>query len=115
MDERRSGRVAEAIREELQEILNYELDDPRIGTVEVLEVVVRPDGRRAVARLGFRNSSPGAIKALTGARHAVRRILGDRLDLFRTPELDFEAAIAPGSAPKVRHLARRMRKGRPRD
>ncbi len=115
MDERRAGRVAEAIREELHEILNYELADPRIGTVDVLEVILRPDGRRAVARVMFKNSPEEALQALSGARGAIRRMLGDRIELFRTPDLDFEPAIAPESAAKLRQLGRRIRKGRPRD
>ncbi len=115
MDPRRSDRVAETIREELEEILNYELDDPRIGSVDVLEVVLRPDGRRAVARVAFADPSAEALAALVGARGPIRRILAERVDLFRAPDLDFEAAIDPGSAPKMKGLLRRVRKGRPKE
>jgi ribosome-binding factor A len=43
MDTHRAERVSEAIREELGEIISYELSDPRIGDAVVTEVLVSPD------------------------------------------------------------------------
>ena len=66
MDSHRSERVSEALREELGELIAYELSDPRIGEAVVTEVL-RPDGaiaetnpagtssrRRTLAGLGLR-------------------------------------------------------------
>ena len=104
MESRRSERVSEAIREELEEILNYELTDPRIGTVAVPEVVVASGGRRALVRVaieGDAKTKKRSMDALEGARGHIRRLLAERVDLFRTPEIEFEPALSPVSDPKL--------------
>jgi len=118
MDSRRSERLSGAIREELEEILNYELEDPRVGAISVTEVIVTPNGRRAVVRVspnGDPEEQRSAMDALSGARRHIRQMLAERLDLYRTPDIEFEAALDPQSTQKARHLLRRVRKGRPRD
>ena len=52
MDERRTKRVSEALREEIAEIVGFELDDPRLRFVEVTGVTVAPGGRYARVLVG---------------------------------------------------------------
>ena len=47
MDERRTLRVSEAVKEELAELVGFEMDDPRLATVGVTEASVSPDARYA--------------------------------------------------------------------
>ena len=54
MDERRTLRVSEAVREELTEIIGFELDDPRLLDVDVTEVHVSPDSRHATVKIAAR-------------------------------------------------------------
>ena len=118
MDPRRSERVTEAMRIELEEILNYELADPRIRGCAVTEVILSPDGRKAMVRLAARELAGEAresLEALARATGHIRHLLADRLDLFRVPEIQFEADADAGSAERVRSLLRRVRKGRARD
>jgi ribosome-binding factor A len=112
MEERRLQRVTEAIRDELSEIIAYELDDPRIGSVQLVDVHLSPDGRRAVARVRVEDEQ--SLAALDHARPFLRRQLAGRLDLFRTPDLHFEADLSATPAAKLPHLLKRVRKGRPR-
>jgi len=56
MDERRTLRVSEAVREELSEIIGFETADPRLLAVEVTEVHVSPDGRHANIRVVIRRN-----------------------------------------------------------
>ena len=56
MDERRTLRVSEAIREELIELIGFETEDPRLLAVEVTEVQVSPDGRHANIRVVVRGN-----------------------------------------------------------
>jgi ribosome-binding factor A len=117
MDPRRAERVSEALREELEEMIGYELEDPRIQAADVVEVLMSPDAKQAHIRLkiaGDQDSQIETLAALEHARHYLRRELAQRLDLFRMPELHFEAAIDPGLSPKVNKLMRRIRRGRPR-
>lgn len=118
MDSHRAERVSEALREELGEIIAYELSDPRIGNATVTEVLLSPDMRHAQVRLHLGAGDAGrqetTIRALDGARHFLRRELAGRLNLYRVPELHFEADLT--SPPeRLQHLLKRMRRGRPRD
>ena len=47
----RSIRLAESLRSELGEILNYELNDPLITSMTVTEVQMGPDHKKAHIRL----------------------------------------------------------------
>ena len=51
LDPHRNERVSETLREELEELVNYELSDPRIGQVTISEVHVSPDYRHAHIQL----------------------------------------------------------------
>ena len=53
MDEIRFQRVAEAVREEISELISYEMTDPRVADVVVTEVLVSPDLRKARVRLNI--------------------------------------------------------------
>lgn len=117
MDSHRSERVSEALREELSEIIAYELSDPRIGEAVVTEVLLSPNMRHAQVRLHLANDANGqqeTIRALEGARHFLRRELANRLNLYRVPELHFEADIS-GDTARLDQLLKRVRRGRPRD
>jgi ribosome-binding factor A len=117
MDSHRAERVSEALREELGEIIAYELSDPRIGDATVTEVLLSPDMRHAQVRLHLAEDAGrrhATIRALDGARHFLRRELASRLNLYRVPELHFEADV--NAAPeRLQHLLKRVRRGRPRD
>jgi len=118
MDELRTRRVAESMREELSELVRFELSDPRIQSVDVVDVIVSPDMRSAdvlVLVSGTREEQDAAIEGLRSARHYLRRILMQRIDLFRMPELRFRPAaqLAPGLP--LDRLKRRLRRGRARE
>lgn len=118
MDSHRSERVSEALREELGELIAYELSDPRIGDATVTEVLVSPDMRHAQVRLHLderAKEQQETIRALEGARHFLRRQLAERLNLFRVPELHFESDVTPAANGRMDALFKRIRRGRPRD
>jgi len=117
MEKHRSERLAETLREELEEIINYELEDPRIGGVRVTEVLLSRDSRRADIQCLMTAGSDGdqgTLRALDHAKHHIRELLTTRLGLFRTPELRFEADAAQEVQKRAKYLLRRVRKGRPR-
>ena len=117
MENHRVQRVSEALRIELGEMIAYELSDPRIGDAVVTEVLVSPDMRHAQVRLHLAKDAPGqqeTIQALHGAKHFLRRQLAERLNLFRVPELHFEADVSISANDRMDHLLKRIRRGRPR-
>src|SRR5258706_10678989 len=117
MDPHRSLRLAEALREELAELIAYEMSDPRVGDVSVSEVIASPDKRHAQVRIGLHGGGDPkeALEALEHARGFLRRTLSERLDTFRIPELHFEADASVTLGPRMETLLKRMRKGRPRE
>jgi ribosome-binding factor A len=117
MTDHRVERITEAIREELAEIIGYEMSDPRVSAATVTDVQISPDKRHAMVRVAI---DPGADKQLTlaaldHARNFLRRQLSARLDLFRIPDIHFEADVASEIGPRMDHLLKRVRKGRPRE
>ena len=118
MDHHRNERVSEALREELGEMIAYELSDPRIAETAVTEVLVSPDMRHAQVRLHFASQDAdrqATIRALDGARHFLRRQLAERLNLFRVPELHFESDVTLVNDGRLDYLLKRVRRGRPRE
>ena len=117
MDPRRSERLSQAMREELEELISYEMGDPRIDVQGVSEVLVSPDARQARVLLILTSDAKkqqDTIEALNSAKGFLRVELGHRLDIFRIPELHFEPAIAAELGSRVAHLLKRVKKGRPR-
>jgi ribosome-binding factor A len=117
MDEHRVQRVAETLREELSEIVAFELEDPRLEGVTVNEVHLSPDKRTACVMLSIPGGDENQKRALAAIQHAksfIKKELSHRLDLFRMPDLRFEADLSPALADRMGHLFKRIRKGRPR-
>jgi len=118
VDERRTARVAEAVREELAELIGFELDDPRLAGVDVTEVQVSHDARHASIKVSIRGDERAhnqALAALTHASGYLRRELASRLQLRHVPELHFERDKNPDVESRVDFLLRRAKKSRARD
>jgi ribosome-binding factor A len=114
MDARRSQRVSEALREELSEIVGYELSDPRLAAVTVTEVHVTPDLRTAQVRVLCESLQHEAevLRVLEGARNFIRRQLASRVRLWRLPELHFDADRSTAACSRVEQLLARLAKQR---
>jgi len=61
------------------------------------------------------DAQKGTIAALEGARGYLRHQLAERLNLFRIPELHFEADVKLAVNARMDQLMKRVRRGRPRD
>jgi len=104
---RRPEKVAELIREEVSQIVGFELEDPRLERVTVTEVRVADnlrDARVYVVAEGTEEERAAALKALQRAAPYVRRQLGRALNLRYTPELHFVRDTVEESATRVEAL-----------
>ena len=118
MPAHRVERVSEALREELDELIEYEMSDPRVNGVTVTEVLLSPDRKKAQVRLAMPPDDvvrKAAIEALENAKGFLKRELVLRLQLFKVPDLHFEAAMDSGLTSRMEHLLKRVKKGRPRE
>jgi ribosome-binding factor A len=115
MDERRTLRVSEAVREELAEIVGFETDDPRLLAVEVTEVHVSPDGRHATVRVAVRGTERERKESFVALDHAsgyLRHELASRLSLRHVPELHFEHDKNLDVESRIDFLLKRAKKTR---
>jgi len=86
-------RLAEALREEIETIVEGELGDPRIGLVNVSEVHLADDSRSArilVVVEGDEVEAQRSLEGLAAAVGFVRHEIAERLHLRRPPELFFQ-------------------------
>ena len=115
MDPHRTQRVSETFREELAELISFEMEDPRLAGVDVTGVEVSPDLRHAEVRIALHGEEADqgrALQALDHAKHFLRRELASRMNLRRMPELHFVADPASDAEARVDTLLRRAKKTR---
>ncbi len=90
----RIERVNNLIRQEVSELLQRQVKDPRLGSfVAVTEVSTSPDMRHAkifVSQVGSRQKKQEILTGLAAASGFFRNELARRLKLRRIPELSFQ-------------------------
>lgn len=92
MSSRRRQQVGDLIRDEVSEILTYEMKDPRLGMVSITRVEMSPDLRYATifaSVYGEDEVQRETIQALSGASGFIRRLLAPRLRIRHIPALNF--------------------------
>ena len=107
------GRVGEALREEIETLVEGELADPRIGLVSVTQVQVADDGRSAQVWVNVEGDDAEADRSLEGleaAREYIRHELVERLRIRRAPELYFRLDRADKAQARVEELLGREKK-----
>lgn len=93
MSKMRAERVGEQLKQELMDIINNKVKDPRIGFLTITDVQVTNDLSQAkvyLTVLGKEKEVDDTFKALEKARGFIKAELGSRLCLRTIPELYFE-------------------------
>ena len=106
-------RLGEALREEIETIVEGELGDPRIGLASVTAVELAEDAKSArvmVAVEGSDEEAQRSLEGLTAAAGFIRRQVGDRLKLRRAPELFFQLDRSEKDQARVEELLKRAKK-----
>jgi ribosome-binding factor A len=92
MTTRRQQRVAEQVRHELSQLIEHEIDDPRLELISVTDVTISPDLREAnvyVSSLQGEAVRAEVLAGLEAARGFLRHGLAERLKLRMVPDLHF--------------------------
>jgi ribosome-binding factor A len=108
---RRPEKVAEQVREEIAQIVGYELDDPRVTMVTVTDVRMSDNLREArvfVTVAGTDDEALNALKALRKAAPYVRRQLAFNLSLRHAPDIHFIRDTVEEKAARVDELLREI-------
>ena len=106
-------RLSEALREEIETILEGELADPRIGLASVSAVEMADDARSArvlVAVAGDDDEAERTLQGLEAAKNYVRHELAERLRLRRPPELFFQIDRSQQLESRVEELLTRAKR-----
>ena len=104
---RRPERFAEALKEVIAEVVGFELDDPRLASSTVTEVVVSADMRDAkvfVLISGTDGEIGEALRALKHASTFVRQQVAMNLDLRHAPHLHFVRDTAEENAARISEI-----------
>ena len=115
MDKRRTARVGQAIREELSQVISFEMDDPRLKSVTVADVEVSPDGRQANIKVELFGSAEEQQEAMTALRHSagfLRHQVATRMELRHAPELLFLTDSGISAQARVETLLQRVKKNK---
>lgn len=108
----RRERLSQALREEIETILEGELGDPRIGLANVTEVQLATDGKSAHVLLvvqGGEQEAEQTLKGLQAARGFIRHELAERLQLRRAPELFFALDKSQQYEARIDQLLKRIK------
>jgi ribosome-binding factor A len=101
---RRPERLAVALREEISEVVGFELDDPDLQNATVTEVEVSPDMRDAkvfVLVNGDEAEIKETLRNLQNAAGFVRQQVALNLDLRFAPHIHFARDTAEENAARV--------------
>lgn len=113
----RPERVAHVMRREIADILERDLDDPRLGAlVSVTDVEVTHDlslARVHVSVLDGGKERDEALAALQSAAGFVRHKLRPRLDLREVPEIRFVLDTSLERGARVEDLLKKIERGEP--
>ena len=111
MSGRRQERVADLIRDEVSEIIQREMDDPRLGMVSITRVEMSPDLRYArifVSVYGSDDERKQAILALNNGSGFIRRTLAPRLRMRAIPNISFRLDSSMEHAEQIARILREL-------
>jgi ribosome-binding factor A len=92
MRQRKSERLTETIREEVDGILHTRISDPRLGFVTITRAKVSADGTHAFifySTLGTEEQRASSQEAMDSSKGYIRKLLAGRLRVRAVPELHF--------------------------
>ena len=93
MSNMRAERVGEQMKQEIMDIVNNKVKDPRVGFLTITDVELKNDLSHAkvyLTVLGSNKEIDNTFKALEKAKGFIKSELGSRMRLRIIPDLTFE-------------------------
>ncbi len=106
---RKNLKFASSLKHQINDILQKEISDPRIGFLTITDVRVSTDRKHVtvfVSILGNQQQQTESLKGLTNATGYIRHVLSKRLQTRFTPEIEFVKDENPGM--KIEEIIREM-------
>ena len=115
---RRTDRINGVLRQEISQLVSWELNDPRLsGVVTITRVETSEDLRYAkvyVSVLGDQDAKDSMIKGVVSASGFIRRELRSRITLKQVPEIRFLLDESLDDAEHILNLMDQLTPGPPR-
>jgi ribosome-binding factor A len=114
MEGRRPGRLASQVQEEISDIIQRKIKDPRLGFVTVTRVKLTADLRHAsvhVSVLGVEEEQEKSLACLESASNFIRSELGKRLRVKHIPDLRFFFDDSAVKGARIEKILRHLREG----
>ena len=109
----RSYRVAQEIQREVNDILQRRVRDPRVQNITITDVAVTGDLQQATIYYSLLSDKASdhqkAEQGLQKATGLIRKELGRRLRIYKTPELTFKEDESVRYGNHIDDLIRKMR------
>jgi ribosome-binding factor A len=109
----RIRRVGELIKEEISDIIQKEMKDPRIGFVTITGVDVTADLKHAdvyITVLGSKKEQQSTLQGLTSSSGFLRTLLAKRIKIKYLPELQFHFDPSIEKGLRIEKLIRNLHK-----
>ncbi len=110
----RAEKLREFLKEEVSQIIQQELKDPRIGFVSITDVEVSVDLRYArifVSVLGDEAAKAKSMEGLRSAQRYIRGELGKRMQTRYTPAVTFRLDESIERGTRIVSLLRKVGEG----
>ncbi|CZQ86754.1 Hypothetical protein Tpal_808 [Trichococcus palustris] len=108
----RAGRLKQEIQREVNDILVKRVKDPRVKDVNITDVEITGDLQQATIYYSTLSSlASEREKVQTGLEKAaglIRKELGSRLSMYKTPELTFKRDESVDYGSKIDQLLRKL-------
>lgn len=109
----RDRRVAQEILKEVNDILRKKVRDPRVEGATITEVDVTGDLQQATIYYSTLDDNPETFdevqKGFEKASGLIRKELGHRLSIYKTPELFFQRDESVAYGNRIDELLREMK------
>lgn len=109
----RVDRVAQLFKDELSQIVQQELKDGRLGFITITGVKLTSDLRHAwvyFSVLGDNSNKERAEEGLKSASGYIKKLIGQRIKLRYTPEIEFELDKSLDKIEHIEHILDKIKK-----
>lgn len=108
----RAGRLKQEIQREVNDILVKRVKDPRVKDVNITDVEITGDLQQATIYYstlsGLASEREKVQTGLEKATGLIRKELGSRLSMYKTPELTFKRDESVDYGSKIDQLLRKL-------
>jgi len=106
----RKRRVESYIKREIAQIVNQELNDPRLGMITVTDVEISNDLKSALVYISMLGNQEAKLKLLEKAKGYVKHLLSERITMKFMPDLIFKVDKSYEEGEKIDRLLDEIKK-----